>query len=454
MNDAPQKTLLVANRGEIALRILRAARRLGLRTVCVHSDVDAQGPWLALADQSICIGPAPARESYLNISAILRAAAVTNADLIHPGYGFLSESPEFANAVAEAGLTFVGPDADVMRRMGDKVAAKRAMIEAGVPCVPGPDHALEGTPDEITAAAAETGYPLIVKAAGGGGGRGMRVVRRAEDLNEAAQLCRQEAERFFGNAAIYIEKFLEKPRHVEVQVMADTHGNAVWLGARDCSLQRRHQKVIEESPAPGIPADAIADLGARCARACQTLGYTGAGTFEFLYEDGAFNFIEMNARIQVEHPVTEAVTGLDLVAMQISVALGTPLPVAQKDIHFAGHAIECRITAEDSETLKPAPGRITALHAPGGPGVRADSHLAEGYRIPDSYDSLIAKLITHGATRAEALARMRTALDEYRIEGCGSTIALLRQLVDDPAFVAGGVSIHHLDQRLEKGKHE
>lgn len=444
------RTLLVANRGEIALRILRAARRLGLRTVCVHSEADRDGPWLALADRSVCIGPAPARDSYLNIAAILRAAAASGADLIHPGYGFLSESPAFAEAVAGAGLTLVGPSASVMRRMGDKVEAKRAMIEAGVPCVPGPDHAL-GTAEEAAAAAAQTGYPLIVKAAGGGGGRGMRVVRRPEDLAEAATLCRQEAERFFGNPAVYVEKFLEKPRHVEIQVMADAHGTALWLGARDCSLQRRHQKVIEESPAPGIPPEAIAEVGARCAAACVQLGYVGAGTFEFLYEDGAFNFIEMNTRIQVEHPVSEEVTGLDLVMLQIRAAMGERLPLTQADVRFAGHAIECRITAEDPETLKPAPGRLTALHVPGGPGVRVDSHLAPGYRIPASYDSLVAKLITYGATRAEALERMRAALDEYRIEGCGTTIPLLRRLVDDPAFVEGGVDIHHLDRMLAEG---
>lgn len=450
MSGSDRKTLLVANRGEIALRILRAARRLGLRTVCVYSQADAEGPWLDLADQTICIGPASARDSYLNAPAILRAAIVTGADLVHPGYGFLSENPDFAEAVVKAGLGFVGPDAAVMRRMGDKVEAKRAMIEAGVPCVPGLDRPLQGDPAEVAAAAAETGYPLIVKAAGGGGGRGMRVVRRPEDLAEAAMLCRQEAERFFGNPSIYIEKFLEKPRHVEVQVMADAQGNALWLGARDCSLQRRHQKVIEESPAPGIPEEAIAALGESCAKACQRLGYTGAGTFEFLYEDGAFNFIEMNTRIQVEHPVSEAVTGLDLVAMQIAVALGTPLPITQDQVRFAGHAIECRITAEDSDTLSPAPGRITALHLPGGPGVRVDSHLTTGYRIPASYDSLISKLITFGATREDALARMRAALDDYRITGCGSTIPLLRRLLDDPAFVQGGVSIHHLDTLLAK----
>ena len=448
MTGPAPHTLLVANRGEIALRILRAARRLGLRTVCVHSVADADGPWLSMADRTICIGPAPARDSYLDIAAILRAALATGADLVHPGYGFLSESPAFAEALAEAGLTLVGPTAEVMRRMGDKVEAKRAMIEAGVPCVPGPDRPLSVDPVEAAEVAAETGYPVIVKAAGGGGGRGMRVVRRDEDLPEAVMLCRQEAERFFGNPAIYIEKFLEKPRHVEIQVMADGHGTALWLGARDCSLQRRHQKVIEESPAPGIAPQDIADLGTRCAQACRMLGYTGAGTFEFLYEDGGFYFIEMNTRLQVEHPVSEEVTGLDLVAMQISVALGDPLGITQEDVRFAGHAIECRITAEDAETLRPAPGRITALHLPGGPGVRVDSHLAPGYRIPASYDSLIAKLVTHGATRQEALDRMRAALDEYRIEGCGSTIPLLRRLVDDPAFAAGGVSIHHLDRLL------
>ena len=450
MTSADDRTLLVANRGEIALRILRAARKLGLRTVCVYSEADAEGPWLSLADRSVCVGPAPARDSYLNIPSIIRAAIVTGADLIHPGYGFLSESAEFADAVTAAGLTFVGPDADVMRRMGDKVEAKRAMIEAGVPCVAGPDRPLDGSVEEIRAAAEATGYPLIVKAAGGGGGRGMRVVRVEAELADAVSICQQEAQRFFGNPTVYIEKFLEKPRHVEVQVMADRQGNALWLGARDCSLQRRHQKVIEESPPPGIPPAAIADLGERCANACRMLGYTGAGTFEFLYEDGEFNFIEMNTRIQVEHPVSEEVTGLDLVEMQIAVALGRPLPIAQDAVRFSGHAIECRITAEDPVRLTPAPGRITELHLPGGPGVRVDSHLAEGYRIPASYDSLIAKLIVHGATREEALARTAAALADYRIEGCGTTVPLAQRLIADPAFVAGGVSIHYLDGLLKQ----
>ncbi len=445
------RTLLVANRGEIALRILRAARALGLRTVCVHSQADSGAPWLALADVSLCIGPAPASQSYLNIPMILRAAALTGADMLHPGYGFLSENPEFAEALEAEGLTFVGPRAGVMRRMGDKVAAKRAMIASGVPCVPGPDQPLSGNMAQIEAAAAQTGYPLIVKAAGGGGGRGMRIVRTPEALAEAVMLCREEAQRFFGNPALYVEKFLERPRHVEIQVMADTHGTALWLGARDCSLQRRHQKVIEESPAPGIPTEAIADLGARCAQACLDLGYHGAGTFEFLYEDGAFHFIEMNTRIQVEHPVTEAITGLDLVQMQIRVAMGEALGLRQEDVHFAGHAVECRVTAEDAVTLRPAPGRITALHLPGGPGVRVDTHLAEGYYVPSQYDSLIGKLITHGRDRTEALNRMRAALDELRIEGCGHTGPLLRRLVEDENFRRGGVSIHHFEVLLEKG---
>ncbi|MFV0491354.1 MAG: acetyl-CoA carboxylase biotin carboxylase subunit [Pseudorhodobacter sp.] len=441
------RRLLVANRGEIALRILRAARKLGLATIAVHSEADNDAAWLALADQSVCIGPPPAPESYLNIPAILRAALVTRADLVHPGYGFLSENPDFAEAVAEAGMHFVGPPAAVIRRMGDKVEAKRAMQEAGVPCVPGSDHPLDNSAG-IHAAAAETGFPLIVKAAGGGGGRGMRVVHKEADLAEAVRLCRREAERFFGNPQIYIEKFLENPRHVEIQVMADAHGNALWLGARDCSLQRRHQKVIEESPAPGIPADAIAEIGARCAAACRNLGYIGAGTFEFLHEDGAFHFIEMNTRIQVEHPVTEEVTGLDLVEMQIGVALGKPLPLTQADLRLSGHAIECRINAEDPRSFLPAPGLISQLHMPGGPGVRVDSHLKTGYRPPPQYDSLIAKLITRGATRAEALERMRAALAEIRIEGCGQNIPLLQRLITNPDFRAGGVSIQYHDGLL------
>ncbi|WP_138471515.1 acetyl-CoA carboxylase biotin carboxylase subunit [Poseidonocella sp. HB161398] len=427
------RTLMVANRGEIALRILRAARKLGLRTACIHSEADAGAPWLDLADRALCIGPAAAKDSYLNIPLILRAADLLEADLVHPGYGFLSESPDFAHAVAAAGLTFVGPSAEVMRRMGDKVEAKRAMMAAGVPCVPGPDQPLAGDMSEAMAAGAATGYPLIVKAAGGGGGRGMRIVRRPEELAEAVMLCRQEAQQFFGNPSVYIEKFLERPRHVEVQVMADRQGNALWLGARDCSLQRRHQKVIEESPAPGISEQAISALGERCAAACRMLDYEGAGTFEFLYEDGAFNFIEMNTRIQVEHPVTEEATGLDLVAMQLGVAMGEALVLAQEDVRFAGHALECRITAEDAATLQPRPGEVTRLHLPGGPGVRIDTHLREGYRVPAVYDSLIAKLVTRGATRAEALARMRAALAEICIDGCGSTVPLLARLVDDPA---------------------
>ena len=444
-----QETVLIANRGEIALRIIRACRRLGLRAICVHSEADRGAPWLALADSALCIGPAPAQASYLHIPAILAAAKATGADLIHPGYGFLSERAEFAAAVAEAGLRLIGPRADVMRKMGDKVEAKKAMLRAGVPCVPGPDSVLPDDPQAVANAAEAIGYPVILKAAGGGGGRGMRVVRQRADLAEAFLLTRQEASRFFGNADIYMEKFLERPRHVEIQIIADSHGNALWLGDRDCSMQRRHQKLIEEAPAPGIDRALIAAVGERCAAACREIGYVGAGTFEFLYEDGQFYFIEMNTRIQVEHPVTELVTGLDIVALQIDVARGASLALRQSEVGLAGHAIECRINAEDPENFAPYPGQITALHLPGGPGIRVDSHVVPGYTIPPHYDSMIAKVIAHGATRAEALSRLRTALQEMHVEGIKTNIPLHRQMLAEHGFVGGGVSIHHLEHWLK-----
>ena len=440
--------VLIANRGEIALRILRACRSLGLRAICVTSEADRSAPYLKLADQVVCLGPADASKSYLNIPAILAAARCTGASLIHPGYGFLSENAAFAEAVAAAGLVLIGPSAGAMRIMGNKVAAKSAMIAAGVPCVPGPDSALPEDAAAVAAIASQIGYPVILKAAGGGGGRGMRVVRDATELEQALMLTMQEAQRFFGNPQIYIEKYLERPRHVEIQVIADHHGNALWLGDRDCSMQRRHQKVIEEAPAPGIDRQLVADIGARCARACLDVGYVGAGTFEFLYQDGQFSFIEMNTRIQVEHPVTEMVTGLDIVALQIEVARGKPLPMMQSDVSCFGHAIECRINAENPDTFAPAPGRISVLHVPGGPGVRVDTHAAPGTEVPPHYDSLIAKVIAHGATRAEAMHRLRAALTEMQIDGVPSNIPLHLRLLQDDGFTRGGVNIHHLEKLL------
>ncbi|ARE40713.1 Biotin carboxylase of acetyl-CoA carboxylase [Rhodovulum sp. P5] len=444
-------TVLIANRGEIALRILRACRALGLRTVAVHSEADAGLRHVALADRSLCIGPAAASESYLHTERILLAAELTGAQAIHPGYGFLSENADFAAAVEGAGLTFIGPNARAIRTMGDKVAAKQAMREAGVPCVPGSDGALPDDPQAIQAVAAKVGYPVLVKAAGGGGGRGMRVVRVAEDLDRAVSTTRTEARQAFGNPTLYLEKFLDRPRHIEIQVLADAHGDAVWLGERDCSLQRRHQKVIEEAPAPGIPRDAIADIGTRCVAACKTLGYVGAGTFEFLYQDGGFFFIEMNTRLQVEHPVTEMVTGIDIVCEQIRIAQGHPLSVAQDDILIHGHAIECRINAEDPDKFLPSPGQVTDWLPPGGPGVRVESHLYPGYQVPPHYDSLIAKIVTHGPDRAVALARMQTALAETVIGGIDTNIALHLRLLADPGVRAGGIDIHYLEALIAAG---
>ena len=441
-------TVLIANRGEIALRIQRACRGLGLRTVAVHSEADADAVYVRQADQALCIGPSSPGRSYLDQAALLFAAEVSGAQAVHPGYGFLSKNAGFAERVAQAGLTFIGPSAECIRTMGDKVAAKRAMRRAGVPCVPGPDDGLPQDPGAIRALAAQVGYPVIVKAAGGGGGRGMRVVEDESTLLDAIALTREEARRAFGNPELYIEKFLLHPRHVEIQVLADSHGQAIWLGSRDCSMQRRHQKVIEEAPAPGIDEVLLAEVGERCAAACRQMGYCGVGTFEFLYERGAFYFIEMNTRLQVEHPVTEMTTGIDIVQQQLRVARGERLAIAQADVGCRGHAIECRINAEDPASFAPSPGLITGWRLPGGFGVRVDSHAGAGYRVPSHYDSMIAKLIVHGASRADAIDRMRLALAEMQVDGIATNLALHRLLLQDPGFAAGGVDIHHLERWL------
>ncbi|BEG77622.1 acetyl-CoA carboxylase biotin carboxylase subunit [Achromobacter sp. SIMBA_011] len=440
--------ILIANRGEIALRIQRACRELGIKTVVVHSEADREAKYVRLADESVCIGPAPSRESYLNMPAIISAAEVTDSEAIHPGYGFLSENADFADRVEKSGFVFIGPRPDTIRLMGDKVSAKRAMIEAGVPVVPGSEGALPDDPQEIIRVAREVGYPVIIKAAGGGGGRGMRVVYTEAALLNAVTMTRSEAGAAFNNPEVYMEKFLENPRHVEIQVLADGGRNAVWLGERDCSMQRRHQKVIEEAPAPGIARRLIERIGDRCADACRKMGYRGAGTFEFLYENGEFYFIEMNTRIQVEHPVTELITGVDLVQQQILIAAGEKFTLRQRDITFKGHAIECRINAEDPFRFVPSPGRITNWHTPGGPGVRIDSHAFNGYFVPPNYDSMIAKVITYGDTRDQALARMRTALSEMVVEGISTNIPLHRELLQDARFIEGGTSIHYLENKL------
>ena len=437
--------VLIANRGEIALRIQRACRALGLKTVVIHSEADRDARYVALADEALCIGPAPASSTYLNVAAILLAAEVSGAQAIHPGYGFLSESAEFADRVARAGLTFIGPPADCIRTMGDKVAAKRAMRLAGVPCVPGPDSALPDDPAEVRAIARDIGYPVIIKAAGGGGGRGMRIVRSEGTLDEALKLTCAEASKAFKNSAVYIEKFLEKPRHIEIQVLCDAHDNHLWLGDRDCSLQRRNQKVVEEAPAPGIDRALIAQVGASCVEACRRIGYRGAGTFEFLYEDGQFFFIEMNTRVQVEHPVTEMTTGIDIVKAQIRIAQGESLGIAQGDIARVGHAVEFRINAEDPATFAPSPGTVTRWDVPGGIGIRVDSHVTAGATVPRHYDSLIGKLIAHGSTREEALARARVALSELRAEGIRTNVPLHQAILADPTFCRGGYDIHHLE---------
>jgi len=440
--------ILIANRGEIALRVQRACRELGIRTVAVHSEADAEAKYVRLADESVCIGPAPSAESYLNVPAIISAAEVTDAGAIHPGYGFLSENADFAERVEQSGFVFIGPRADTIRLMGDKVSAKQTMIKAGVPVVPGGEGALPEDSEEIVKIARTIGYPVIIKASGGGGGRGMRVVHTEAALINAVRMTRQEAQTAFGNPVVYMEKFLTQPRHVEVQVLADEHRNAVYLGDRDCSMQRRHQKVIEEAQAPLISPKLRMRIGERCAEACRKIGYRGAGTFEFLYEKGKFYFIEMNTRVQVEHPVTEMITGIDIVKNQILIAAGNRMEFRQKDIVFRGHAIECRINAEHPYKFTPSPGRITTWHMPGGPGIRVDSHVYQNYFVPPHYDSLIAKIIAYGDTRAQALARMRVALSETVIEGIQTNLALHQDLMVDTEFIRGGTSIHYLEKKL------
>ena len=440
--------ILIANRGEIALRIQRACRELGIKTVVVHSEADTEAKYVKLADESVCIGPAPSRDSYLNIPAIISAAEVTDSEAIHPGYGFLSENADFAERVEKSGFVFIGPRPESIRIMGDKVSAKDAMKAAGVPVVPGSDGALPEDPKEIVRIARSVGYPVIIKASGGGGGRGMRVVYTEAALLNAVTMTRSEAGAAFGNPAVYLEKFLENPRHIEIQVLADEFRNAVFLGERDCSMQRRHQKVIEEAPAPGIPRRLVDRIGARCAEACRKMGYRGAGTFEFLFENGEFYFIEMNTRVQVEHPVTEAITGIDIVQEQIRVAAGEKLRLRQRDIVLRGHAIECRINAEDPFKFTPSPGRITSWHPPGGPGIRVDSHAYTNYFVPPHYDSMIGKVIAYGDTREQALRRMRIALSEMVVEGIQTNLPLHREMLTDARFVTGGTSIHYLENKL------
>jgi len=442
------KKILIANRGEIALRIQRACREMGIRAVVVHSEADTGAKYVKLADESVCIGPAPSRDSYLNIPAIISAAEVTDAEAIHPGYGFLSENADFAERVEKSGFCFIGPRPESIRLMGDKVSAKQAMAAAGVPTVPGSSGALPEDAREIVKVARSVGYPVIIKAAGGGGGRGMRVVHTEAALINAVTMTRQEALAAFGNPNVYMEKFLENPRHIEIQILADQHRNAVWLGDRDCSMQRRHQKIIEEAPAPGLNRRLVDKIGDRCAEACRKINYRGAGTFEFLFENGEFFFIEMNTRLQVEHPVTEMVTGLDIVQEQIRVAAGEKLRFRQRDVTQKGHAIECRINAEDPWKFTPSPGRITSWHPPGGPGVRVDSHAFAGYFVPPNYDSMIGKVICYGDTRDQALARMRVAMSEMVVEGILTNIPLHRELLNDEKFMLGGTSIHYLEKRL------
>lgn len=440
--------ILIANRGEIALRIQRACREMGIKTVAVHSTADVNAKYVRLADESVCIGPAQSPLSYLNIPAIISAAEVTDAEAIHPGYGFLSENADFAERVERSGFTFIGPRAESIRLMGDKVSAKKAMREAGVPCVPGSDGALPDDPQEILEIARKIGYPVIIKAAGGGGGRGMRVVRTEAALLTSVNMTKEEARVAFGNPTVYMEKFLENPRHIEIQVLSDSFQNAVYLGERDCSMQRRNQKVIEEAPAFGIPRKLIDRLGKRCVEACKRIGYRGAGTFEFLYENGEFYFIEMNTRVQVEHPVTEMVTGVDIVREQIRIAAGERLSVRQSDIVMHGHAIECRINAEDPFTFVPSPGRVQQWHLPGGPGIRIDTHVYAGYDVPPYYDSMIGKIIAHGDTREQAIMRMRVALSELAVEGIKTNAKLHRELLSDEGFFQGGTSIHYLEEKL------
>lgn len=440
--------ILIANRGEIALRVQRACREMGIKTVVVHSEADRDAKYVKLADESVCIGPASSALSYLNIPAIISAAEVTDSQAIHPGYGFLSENADFAERVESSGFVFIGPKAETIRLMGDKVSAKDAMKATGVPCVPGSEGALNDDAREITRIAKSIGYPVIIKASGGGGGRGMRVVHTEAALLNAVTMTRTEAGAAFGNPTVYMEKYLENPRHVEIQILADQYGNAVYLGERDCSMQRRNQKIIEEAPAPLIPARQIARIGERCADACRKIGYRGAGTFEFLYERGEFYFIEMNTRVQVEHPVTELITGIDIVQAQIRVAAGEKLGLKQRDIVFRGHAIECRINAEDPYTFVPFPGKISVYHPPGGPGIRVDSHIYQGYTVPSHYDSMVAKVIAYGDTRDQAIRRMRIALSEMGVEGIKTNIPLHQELMLDAHFIKGGSSIHYLEQKL------
>ena len=446
------KKILIANRGEIALRIQRACREMDIQAVIVYSEADRDAKYVKLADEAVCIGPAPSQKSYLHMPAIISAAEVTDAEAIHPGYGFLSENADFAERVEKSGFAFIGPRPESIRLMGDKVSAKDAMIKAGVPTVPGSASALSDDPKEIMRMARDVGYPVIIKAAGGGGGRGMRVVHSEATLLHAVETTKAEAGAAFNNPAVYMEKYLENPRHIEIQILADQHGHAVWLGERDCSMQRRHQKIIEEAPAIGIPRKVIEKIGERCAAACRKINYRGAGTFEFLYENGEFFFIEMNTRVQVEHPVTELVTGIDIVQQQIRIAAGEELPFTQKQITQRGHAIECRINAADPYTFTPSPGRIPLWPPPGGPGVRVDSHAYSNYFVPSNYDSMIGKIIVHADTRDQALARMRSALSEMLVEGIQTNIPLHRQLMADAAFVEGGTSIHYLEGWLAARK--
>ena len=440
--------ILIANRGEIALRIQRACRDLGVRTVVVHSEADREAKYVKLADESVCIGPAASSGSYLNVPAIIAAAEVTDAEAIHPGYGFLSENADFAEGVEKSGFVFIGPRPETIRLMGDKVSAKQTMLKAGVPCVPGSEGSLPEDPAEIVKIARKIGYPVIIKASGRGGGRGMRVVHTEAALKNAVQLTRAEAQAAFSNPTVYLEKYLENPRHIEVQVLADEHKNFIYLGERDCSLQRRHQKVMEEAPAPGMTPRMRTRIGERCADACKKINYRGAGTFEFLFDEGEFYFIEMNTRVQVEHPVTEMVTGVDIVQEQIRVAAGEKLKHRQRDIEVRGHAIECRINAEDPFNFTPSPGRITSYHPPGGPGIRVDSHAYHGYFVPPYYDSMIGKVIAYGENRDQALRRMRIALSEMVVEGIRTNIPLHQELLSDTSVIRGGVSIHYLERKL------
>ncbi len=440
--------VVIANRGEIALRILRACKELGIKTVAVYSEADRDQKHVYLSDESVCIGPAASIDSYLNIPSVISAAEVTDAVAIHPGYGFLSENADFAERVEQSGFVFVGPKAETIRLMGDKVSAIDAMKKAGIPCVPGSDGPLGEDSKVLVKTAKQIGYPVIIKAAGGGGGRGMRVVHSEASLLKSIALTRSEAASAFGNDSVYMEKFLEHPRHIEIQVLADEHGNAIYLGERDCSMQRRHQKVIEEAPAPGLDQQTRERIGNSCVEACKALGYRGAGTFEFLYEDGEFYFIEMNTRVQVEHPVTEMITGIDIVKEQLHVASGSPLGYTQDDVTLRGHAIECRINAEDPDNFMPSPGTVEHYHPPGGPGIRVDTHLYQGYKVPPHYDSMIGKLIAHAETRELALARLNTALTEIVIDGIKTNIPLHQKLVNDNAFISGGTDIHYLEHKL------